>query len=89
MRKVWFLIAERIAHAHFFGPWICNTADRLFKDERISEKQLAKVLAVIQVERRRQGGSQVGSFALWPDVAGAAGRVVRIKFCTKQIRKGD
>ena len=85
MAHVWLEIAWRIRYRLDYGPFICNIAERLLSEGQITVGQLASVMDAVKEERQRQGGG----FALWSGIRGYSQqeRVVRIQFCTEQIRR--
>ena len=93
MATVWFQIAERIRRGDGGGgPFICNLAATMLGESCITRDQYKAVLIAI----RREGRRQIGELwhegcALWRDWRDCHSleqvRVVRIQFCTNQIRK--
>jgi hypothetical protein len=87
MEYVWLEIAKMIYDQAYEGPYICNLADTLYRIDRITLKQWESVMIAVNEERDKQGTPDV----LWSDLElrylNAPGRVNRIRFCTKQIRR--
>lgn len=85
MHSVWFKIARRIYNRNRSGPYICDISDYLLQRSLITEAQSEAVLKALRAERKRQG--REFKSALWPDAYGLEKYIVRIRFCTKQIRR--
>jgi hypothetical protein len=92
MAEVWFRIAEAIHDERLSGPWICNIAHRL----DLPDWQMDEVLKVVAAERWRQYGGDIYAVysnsrllkVLWMDTNDdVLERVLRIRFCTEQIKK--
>jgi len=87
MAEVWFAIAKEIYHHNPVGPFLCNIAGQMRRRGRITPEQLHAVLATVAKERVKQYGFADDQI-LWQDVnSDETDRMLRIRFCVKQIRR--
>ena len=83
MTHVWLEIARLIRDEEPCGPYICNLANLLRRQRRITNEQRDSIMWAVTKERERQDAGLV----LWADAAGEEELVLRIQFCTEQIRR--
>lgn len=89
MAHVWLEIAGMVLKSK--EPFICNRADELRDAGSITDRQHKAILSAVDKERKRQNIECVpwGNTALWRGIPNYSTmeRVVRIQFCTEQIRR--
>jgi len=84
LHEAWFEVARTLTEQ---GGYICHVIDDMSKHEEISPEVEAEMQVRLNAERRRLGKSvsDMDALGLWPlDVAG---RISRIQFCTKEIKR--